>query len=200
VLHILRVDLTDGLIERCQVSNAVACIKIACDFVSMENLQRTRQVASELRQQRLCTGTGQDVLQLFTTLYYAFVALRTTHPSSPAKAHSIPGHDADCSPPLPAISSHALDGDSITSHPHVGSTAGADFSSFATGDLAPTSSLPHSGGTAIPDPKTLHKQNKRRERRRAKLTEAPSYQQEDFGFGCPLCPRRFIRSGVINHL
>ena len=157
----------------------------------MENLQRTRQVASELRQQRLCTSTGQDVLQLLTTLYYAFVALRTTRPSSPANAHSIPDHDVS---PLPTISSHTLDGASESS------TADVDFSSLATSDLEPTSSPPHSGGTAIPDPKTLHKQNKRRERRRAKLTKAPSYQKEDFGFGCPLCPRRFIRSGLINHL
>jgi hypothetical protein len=163
----------------------------------MENLQCTRQVASELRQQRLCTGTGQDVLQLFTTLYYAFVALRTTRPSSPAKAHSIPDHDVSS---LPTISSHALDGDFIASDSHISSTADVDFSSLATSDLEPTLSLPHSGGTAIPDPKTLHKQNKRWEKRRAKLTKARSYQKENFGFGCPLCPRRFIRSGVINHL
>jgi len=65
----------------------------------MENLQRTRQVASELRQQRLCTGTGQDVLQLFTTLYYAFVALRTTHPSSPAKAIQFPAMMLTAHPP-----------------------------------------------------------------------------------------------------
>jgi hypothetical protein len=160
----------------------------------MENLQRTRQVASELRQQRLCTSTGQDVLQLFTTLYYAFVALRTIRPSSPAKAHSIPDHDVS---PLPTISSHTLDD---ASESHISSTADVDFSSLATSDLEPTSSLPHSGGTAIPDPKTLHKRNKNREKRRAKLTKAPSYQKEDFGFGCPLCPRRFIRSGLINHL
>jgi hypothetical protein len=159
----------------------------------MEDLQHTHQVASELHQQRLCTGTGQDVLQLFTTLYYAFVTLRTTHPSSPAKAHSIPGNDVS---PLPAISSHALDGDFITSH-YISSTANVNFLSLA---LAPASSLLHSGGTTIPDPETLHKQNKRQERRQAKLTEAPSYQKEDFWFGCPLCPRRFIRSGVINHL
>jgi hypothetical protein len=125
------------------------------------------------------------------------VALRTIQPSSSANAVEFPAHDVS---PLPAISSHVLDDDSITSHSHISSTADVDFSSLATGDLAPTSSLPYSGGTAIVDPKTLHKRNKRRERRQAKLTEAPSYQKEDFGLGCPLCPRRFIRSGVINHL
>lgn len=163
----------------------------------MENLQRTRQVASELRQQRLCTSTGQDVLQLFTMLYYAFVALRMTRPSFPSKAHSIPDHDVS---PLPTISNHALGGDFIASDSHISLSADVDFSSLATNDLEPTSSLSHNGDTAVPDLKTLHKQNKRREKRRAKLTEARSYQKEDFGFGCPLCPRRLIRSGLINHL
>ncbi len=192
------------------MSNAVACIKIACDFVSMENLKYTLQVASELHLERLCSSTGQDVLQLFTTLYYAFVALRTIQPSSPFTAHAIPNNNVDHSSPMAidldlpftaTVRSHAFGGDSIT-HSHIGSTAGVDFSlpEVATGGSAPTLSHPHGGGITMPDPKMLHKQQKRREKRRAKLTEAPSHQKKGFGFGCPLCPRRFIRSGVINHL
>jgi hypothetical protein len=146
------------------VSNAVACIKVACDFVSVANLKRTRQVASELRLQRLCTGSGQDVLQLSTTLYYGFMALRAIQPSS-----SVPSPDYDSSP-------------------------------MVTDDLTATVNHPHGPTPTTLDLRTQHQRDKRRIRRHEQLTEAPPHQKDDFGFLCPLCPRRFNRSGVINHL
>ena len=177
--------------------------------MSMENLTYTLQVVSELHLERLCSSTGQDVLQLFTTLYYAFLALCTIQPSSPLMAHAIPNNNIDHSSPMAidldlpftaTVWSHTFGGDSIT-HLHIGSTAGVNFSlpEVATGGSAPTLSHPH-GGITMPESKMLHKQQKRWERRCAKLTKVPSHQKKDFVFDCPLCPRRFIWSSIINHL
>ncbi|KAI1785486.1 hypothetical protein LXA43DRAFT_899759 [Ganoderma leucocontextum] len=56
-----------------QVRNVCNATKVACDFISIENLARTHRVASELRLQRL-VSRGDDVLQLHTVLWYAWCA------------------------------------------------------------------------------------------------------------------------------
>ncbi|KAH7917085.1 hypothetical protein BV22DRAFT_988083, partial [Leucogyrophana mollusca] len=56
-----------------QVSNATDAIKIACDFVSIKNLAASEHLVNELRSQRLCQDwVGDDVLQYYTTLWYAW--------------------------------------------------------------------------------------------------------------------------------
>ena len=57
-----------------QVRNVQNAVKVACDFLSIENLARTHRVASELRLQRL-VSEGDDVLQLHTVLWYAWCAM-----------------------------------------------------------------------------------------------------------------------------
>lgn len=58
-----------------QVSNQTDAVKIACDFISIENVAETRRICDELRQHRLATGVGEDVLQLYTTLWHAWINL-----------------------------------------------------------------------------------------------------------------------------
>lgn len=58
-----------------QVSNLTDSIKLACDFVSPENLLRTQSLIKEFREQYLATGWGDDVLQYYTTLWYAWITL-----------------------------------------------------------------------------------------------------------------------------
>ena len=58
-----------------QVSNQTDAVKIACDFISIENVAETQRICDELRQHRLATGVGEDVLQLYTTLWHAWTTL-----------------------------------------------------------------------------------------------------------------------------
>ncbi|KAL6303835.1 hypothetical protein BKA93DRAFT_720606, partial [Sparassis latifolia] len=58
-----------------QVSNQTDAIKIACDFISIANLAHTQNVVDELREQRLLSGWGDDVLQFYTTLWYAWTSV-----------------------------------------------------------------------------------------------------------------------------
>ncbi|KZP03476.1 hypothetical protein FIBSPDRAFT_691872, partial [Athelia psychrophila] len=60
-----------------QVSNKADAIKIASDFICAANLSATVNVSHELRRHRLANGkeSGEDVLQITTTLYHAWNAL-----------------------------------------------------------------------------------------------------------------------------
>jgi hypothetical protein len=74
------------LISYPQVGNAVDAIKIACDFMSLDNITTTQQLVGELRQQRLSTSWGDDVLQFYEALWYAWRSLsRPTYPILPSE-------------------------------------------------------------------------------------------------------------------
>ncbi|KAJ3537342.1 hypothetical protein NM688_g6705 [Phlebia brevispora] len=62
-----------------QVSNCTNAIKVACDFISVCNLPITESLADEFRQHRLQVGEGTDVLQLFTTISYAWESLHSLY-------------------------------------------------------------------------------------------------------------------------
>ncbi|KAI1782476.1 hypothetical protein LXA43DRAFT_905672 [Ganoderma leucocontextum] len=57
-----------------QVRNVENAIKVACDFVSAGNLSATERLVSELRARRL-SEHGDDVLQLYTLLWYAWCSV-----------------------------------------------------------------------------------------------------------------------------
>ncbi|KAI1783267.1 hypothetical protein LXA43DRAFT_903881 [Ganoderma leucocontextum] len=57
-----------------QVRNVENAIKVACDFVSAGNLSTTESLVSELRARRLLER-GDDVLQLYTLLWYAWCSV-----------------------------------------------------------------------------------------------------------------------------
>lgn len=70
-----------------QVCNVRNAVKVACDFLSIENLARTHHIASELRLQRL-VSQGDDILQLHTALWYAWCTVTV------AEAMTGKGYDA----------------------------------------------------------------------------------------------------------
>ncbi|KAI0055386.1 hypothetical protein BV25DRAFT_1775028, partial [Artomyces pyxidatus] len=55
-----------------QVSNQTDAVKVACDFLSMENLPVTEWLVHDYRRHRLAGGVAQDVLQLYPTLWYSW--------------------------------------------------------------------------------------------------------------------------------
>lgn len=62
-----------------QVSNVTNAIKIACDFVSVEHLSTTIGLVSTFRHHRISKQSGDDVLQLYTTLLHAWRSLFRFH-------------------------------------------------------------------------------------------------------------------------
>jgi hypothetical protein len=58
-----------------QVANCADAIKIACDFMSVNNLKRTEHVAGELCWQRMAALYGDDVLTFYLMLWYTWEAL-----------------------------------------------------------------------------------------------------------------------------
>lgn len=61
--------------------NCVWTIKTAIDFLSGEALQRTAQVADELRRHRFINEDLEDVLQLPLVLWHAWVSLNRELPN-----------------------------------------------------------------------------------------------------------------------
>ena len=59
-----------------QVINVANAIKIAGDFVSVENLAVTQRLVPALREQRLRDRTS-DILQLQTTIWLAWLSVTT---------------------------------------------------------------------------------------------------------------------------
>lgn len=63
-----------------QVENRSDSIKIACDYISINNLDAIVQVSKQLRDHRCHSGGGEDVLQLNLTLWYAWQHLEAWQP------------------------------------------------------------------------------------------------------------------------
>ncbi|KAI0689623.1 hypothetical protein C8T65DRAFT_588529 [Cerioporus squamosus] len=58
-----------------QVRNSASAIKVACDFVSPQNIDRTLELTSEFRLHRLSSQAGEDILQAYTMLWYAWLSV-----------------------------------------------------------------------------------------------------------------------------
>ncbi|KAI9446277.1 hypothetical protein H4582DRAFT_1793160, partial [Lactarius indigo] len=58
-----------------QVSNVTDTIKIACNFVCIEHLSTTIRLASAFHQHHISKQSGDDVLQVYTTLLHAWCSL-----------------------------------------------------------------------------------------------------------------------------
>ncbi|TDL29141.1 hypothetical protein BD410DRAFT_757791 [Rickenella mellea] len=59
-----------------QVANLADCIKVACDFVSPENIERCEMLTQEFRDQNQSLVWKEDVLQLRTMLWFAWLSCR----------------------------------------------------------------------------------------------------------------------------
>ena len=57
-----------------QVCNLADCIKVACDFVSPENISRCETLTKEFREQNQSMAWKEDVLQLRTMMWFAWVS------------------------------------------------------------------------------------------------------------------------------
>ncbi|KAI0332443.1 hypothetical protein GY45DRAFT_1369153 [Cubamyces sp. BRFM 1775] len=57
-----------------QVCNLADCIKVACDFVSPENIDRCETLTREFREQNQSMAWKEDVLQLRTMMWFAWLS------------------------------------------------------------------------------------------------------------------------------
>ncbi|CDO74624.1 hypothetical protein BN946_scf184325.g11 [Trametes cinnabarina] len=57
-----------------QVCNLADCIKVACDFVSPENIGRCENLTREFREQNQSMAWKEDVLQLRTMMWFAWLS------------------------------------------------------------------------------------------------------------------------------
>ena len=58
-----------------QVVNLADCIKVACDFVSPENIDRCFMLTREFREQNQLQAWKEDVLQLSAMLWFCWLNL-----------------------------------------------------------------------------------------------------------------------------
>ena len=54
--------------------NLADCIKVACDFVSPENVERCKVLTREFREQNQSMAWKEDVLQLRTMMWFAWLS------------------------------------------------------------------------------------------------------------------------------
>ncbi|EJD54118.1 Clavaminate synthase-like protein [Auricularia subglabra TFB-10046 SS5] len=67
-----------------QVCNLSDCIKVAVDFVSPENVERCERLTQEFREQNQVTPWKEDILQLKTMLWYAWLSCSIVERRAPS--------------------------------------------------------------------------------------------------------------------
>ena len=80
--HQVHFDLIFTTIDhviKAYISNITSTIKIACDFISIEHLSTTIGLVSTFHQHRISKQSGDDVLQVYTTLLHAWFSLARFH-------------------------------------------------------------------------------------------------------------------------
>ncbi|KAI1797007.1 hypothetical protein LXA43DRAFT_985519 [Ganoderma leucocontextum] len=91
-----------------QVCNLADCIKVACDFVSPENVERCSVLTREFREQNQLKAWKEDVLQLRTMMWFAWLSCvtqekRLRQPSANNGAISAPSPSSAKSASGPAL-------------------------------------------------------------------------------------------------
>ena len=191
-----------------QVANLADGIKIASDFFSITNVQRTQCLVDEFRQQRL-SSSGDDVLQFYLTLWYAWVNLsRLAKTFSQEDTSHVSFHEI-----------HFLAGSSV----YPSSSASTTTTTVPAHDPSPIAIDPpsfpvtsNSGGSdnhdAAPDANDGHTNTNRWERRRAQAKNRKKARRQAYRFEehpnaaghweCPAetCKRSFDRGGLFDHL
>ena len=176
-----------------KVSNITSAIKIACDFISVEHLSTTIGLVSTFRQHRISTQSGDDVLQLYTTLLHAWFSLVGFHELY--SKHPDMGSGGACRPYSGQYFYSSLiecDGH------HCGSrSSAADVISFeeamdVQADHAPPHVMPISSGPSL---STVHSSQSRR-RRKAGLR-----RKGNLSCPVPSCMKEnFARLGLLDHM
>lgn len=70
-----------------QVCNLADCIKVACDFVSLDSVERCEVLTREFRDQNQAAVWKEDVLQLRSMMWYAWMSCRRMLPGHGATDH-----------------------------------------------------------------------------------------------------------------
>jgi len=173
-----------------QVSNQADSIKIACDYVSMDNLMETVKLFDEFREHRLATGEGDDVLQLFNMLWYAWKSLSRLRHTNVSRAilQSNTIHEEGC---------HMVIDSELDDCAVFNLASGA----MLVDDPNPTLSAVE-GGQSM-SAKQIRKIQRRKENNKKKRSTKhirrvdPRLQAD---FECEFCHRKFERYGLIRHL
>jgi hypothetical protein len=191
---ILNAHHFNRLILYLQVSNVTDAIKIACDFVSLDNITMTQQLVGELRHQRLSTSWGDDVLQFYETLWYAWGSLsRPTYPilSSEETASFCAEASADDIQTTSQSSDHDPSDDSAM-------PMDVDLSTHAT---AQCGDQKHDAVTP-PSAKVLRRRMHRKGKRAMEASSRNSAPKPGHDFRCPFATssRPFNLGGLIDHL
>jgi hypothetical protein len=197
-----------------QVANLVDSIKMAVDFVSMPNLNRTHRLVSELRMQRLADGAGDDVLQFYTMLWYAWVSLSSRYKfllsGEPSDTDTNMDHGDDFPTSIPIKIPVILD---VDTHP-VATTIPTAIPSLADNASLSLSSSVSTTLSVDDDPGKMSRQKERQKERQIKrnrgrrsrkhqvyLTMArptlPGYNLECLS---PTCERRLNQLGLLDHM
>jgi hypothetical protein len=173
------------------VSNQADAIKIACDYVSMDNLTETVRLFDKFREHRLATGEGDDVLQLFNVLWYAWKSLSRLRHANASRAI------------LQNNTVHEDEG-RMSIDSELGDRAVSNLASgaMAVDDPNPIPSAVE--GVQSMSAKQIRKIERRRENNKKKK-EHKAYTPDGLqiagrDFECEFCHRKFERYGLIRHL
>jgi hypothetical protein len=197
------------------VSNRADSIKIACDFVSLNNLMETLKLFDEFREHRLSTGVGDDVLQLFNMLWYAWVSL-----SQMQEAHAIwaiPQSDTvkdfDTAmdseqavltnfAPAPASSpAVVVDGPMPSVAGKRADPTAWDAAFPSNGDsLSACSAVSHTQNMSDAQLRKIMRRKANNRRKKDVKAYTPGPNEVGRNFKCGFCPRMFERAGLIRHL
>lgn len=173
------------------MSNASDAIKIACDFLSVESLEATEHLVREFRQQRLATGSGDDVLQLYKTLWYAWTWLSEQEISPPVQPNTNDSAGgARC----------YIQDDNIASDTFAPADPSVNPETSRPMDNLWPSPASHEACHSFSKTQRQTERNRRKRRLQvyAKREVKPQAGQEVVR--CPLCVGTFNRNGLINHL
>jgi hypothetical protein len=167
------------------VSNQADSIKIACDFVSLDNLTETVRLVGEYREQRLSLGgDGDDVLQLYNLLWYAWISLSRLQDADITRDVTQNNTVADFNM---VIDSDRFESDTISS------------SAMLADDPNPTLSTSNDQGMSAAQLRKIMRR-KLNNRRKKDLKAYNSTTPATGDFPCQFCGRKLGRDGLIRHL
>lgn len=186
-----------------QVSNATNAIKIACDFVSIERIATTERLIQQFRHHRLNIGPnlGDDVLQLYHTLWYAWKWLAKQRDTTNAAAMSDAIRRLSFDVSEATANNYNLAGDHSYTAFH--SNRPLMGSSDMDGSRPPVDETNCDDHILDAPSRPPNKAERRRafnkeKRKRKVLGERPAISGHNAR--CPLCEGSFNRNGLICHL
>jgi hypothetical protein len=177
---------------------------MAVDFLSIPNLKRSRRLVSELRMQRLADGVGDDVLQLYTTLWYAWVALSSLYKSFPSGEP--PDADMAYGDNFPTPLSTELPAMLVDKVPSTSTIVGDQLLEDAISNPTDSTfalSATHIGGqTARRQQRQLERNKRRRNRKHQDFLLAARPPRPGFDLECPssVCERKLNQLGLLDHV